>query len=295
MKKIFCPICNSNKIETRCELNEDNIDNFLEFSKIKYNSFLEEIVNQGLHPKIYGCNDCMYCWYNEIPTDKQLMEMYMKANSLGLNPHSKSKQLKKKSNTLLINGILRILNKKNKINLLDYGSGKGEFSKLASNYSINVTAFEPSISRNSLKLTKNINYVNDLGVLKNKIKFDLIVLDNVLEHLPNPESKLLELKKYCSKDTLIYINVPNLLRAHEGKNIWKNWPYRKKSMVHTMAPFEHLSGFTPKSLEILLYKCKFFEVSNLVNLIFSPNLFFKKIILNLFNLGGSTIKIVKIK
>lgn len=295
MTKIICPICNSNKIETKCELNEDNFDNFLEFSRVKYNSFLEKIVNQGLHPKIYGCNDCMYCWYNEIPTDKQLMEMYKKANSLGLSSHLKNKKLKEKSNILLLKGILKICNKKNKINLLDYGSGHGEFSELASNHYINVTAFEPSISRNSLKSTKNINYVNDLGILKDKIKFDLIILDNVLEHLPNPESKLLELKKYCTKDTLIYINVPNLLRAHEGKNIWKNWPYRKKSMVHTMAPFEHLSGFTPKSLEILLHKCKFVEVSILDNLIFSPNLFLKKIILNLFNLGGSTIKIVKIK
>ena len=296
MQKNCCPVCDSVKTEIKCELDDTNRDRFLEFSEIKFSGYLQEIINIGLHPIIYGCNQCGFCWYNEIPTNNQLMKMYSCGKSLGLTPTFEHKIIKEKAITELLNGLLRIIKKNNNISLLDYGSGKGGFSQMASVSGFNVTAFEPSLSRNMLKTKKNINYINDLSVLKNsKIKFDVIVLDNVLEHLPDPKLALLEIHKYCNKNTIIYVSVPNILRAHEGKDIWDLWPYKKDTMVHTMAPFEHLSGFTPKSLDLLLKKCSYSNISQIDNFIFSPLIFIKKIILNLFSLGGSTMRIIKIK
>lgn len=292
MSNLSCPICNSTNTEIRCELDNTNQDSFFEFSKVKFSSYLDEIVKQGLHPLIYGCNNCKFCWYNEIPTNDQLMKMYSKGI---VKPTTEYFKFKDKLNSKLLKGILRITKKNKNIKLLDYGSGSGRFSKMASSFGVNVTSYEPSLSRNELKSTKNINYINDLKLLNKSIdKFDVIILDNVLEHLPNPKHTISEIRKYCDKNTLIYISVPNILRAHEGKEIWKVWPYKNKR-VHTMAPFEHLSGFTSKSLDLLLKKCMYTKISLIDNFIFSPLLFFKKIILNLFKLGGSTVKIVKIK
>ena len=296
MSNICCPVCDSKKTEVKCQLDDTNRDRFLEFSEIKFSGYLQEILDDGLHPIIIGCNQCGFCWYNEIPTDDQLMKMYSSGKSLGVTSASEQKIIKEKSITKLINGLLRITKKNKNISLLDYGSGRGDFSQMASISGFNVTAFEPSLSRNMLKEKKKINYINDLSVLKNsKIKFDVVVLDNVLEHLPDPSLALSEIHNYCNKNTIIYVSVPNILRAHEGKAIWDLWPYKKDTMIHTMAPFEHLSGFTPKSLDLLLKKCSYSNISQIDNFIFSPLIFLKKIILNLFSLGGSTIRIIKIK
>ena len=294
MLKKNCPVCDHTNTEIRCELDSTNKDNFVEFSNIKFGGYLEEIVKKGLHTVIYGCNNCKFCWYNEIPTHDQLMTMYSKGQCT-VNQTDEYNKVKDKHNRYILKGLLRIIKKNNNIKLLDYGSGIGRFSKLASSLGIEVSSFEPSLSRNQLKSIKNINYINDLKLLdESNIKFDAIILDNVLEHLPDPKDKMLEIRKYCDNNTLIYISVPNILRAHEGKEIWNVWPYKNKR-VHTMAPYEHLSGFTPKSLDILLSNCSYTNTSFLNNLIFSPTIFIKKIILNLFRLGGSTMRIVKIK
>jgi len=291
MSKVPCPVCESLNTEIRCELDRTNNDSFFEFSKIKFSGYLDEIVNEGLHPIIYGCNICKFSWYNEIPTDDQLIMMYSKGV---VKPTTEYYDFKDKLNSKLLNGLLRIIKKNKDIKLLDYGSGTGRFSNLASSLGIEVTSFEPSLSRNQLKSKKNINYINDIKLLdKSNIKFDAIILDNVLEHLPDPKNAILEIRKFCNKNTLIYLSVPNIIRAHEGKEIWNVWPYKNKR-VHTMAPFEHLSGFSPKSLDILLKKCMFKNISIIEEFIFSPTSFFKKIILNIFRLGGSTIRIVKI-
>ena len=297
MSNICCPVCDSKKTEVKCQLDDTNRDRFLEFSEIKFSGYLQEILDDGLHPIIIGCNQCGFCWYNEIPTEDKLMKMYSSGKSLGVTSTSEYKIIKEKSITKLLNGLLRITKKNKNISLLDYGSGRGKFSQIASASGFNVTAFEPSLSRNLLKKTKNINYINDLSVLKNsKIKFDVVVLDNVLEHLPDPKRALLEIRKYCNTNTIVYISVPNMLRTHEGRKIWDLWPYKKGSkVVHSMAPFEHLVGFTPKSLDLLLKKCSYSNISQIDNFIFSPLIFLKKIILNLFSLGGSTIRIINIK
>ena len=109
-----CPVCESLDTDIRCELDKTNQDSFFEFSKVKFSGYLDEIVKKGLHPLIYGCNDCKFCWYNEIPTNDQLMKMYSKAI---VKPTSEYFKFKDKLNSQLLKGILRIT-KKNKIFLL---------------------------------------------------------------------------------------------------------------------------------------------------------------------------------
>ncbi len=56
------------------------------------------------------------------------------------------------------------------------------------------------------------------------------------------------------------ITVPNILRCPEGEKIWDEWPF-DGTRAHTMAPFEHLQGFIPKSLETAFNNANFVPVS----------------------------------
>jgi len=85
----------------------------------------------------------------------------------------------------------------------------------------------------------------------NGSRFDVINLEQVLEHVPDPNKILLNIRSYCSDATIVRITVPNILWCEEGKDIWRLWPFDGQR-THVMAPFEHLHGFTPSSLVNLI-------------------------------------------
>ena len=67
--------------------------------------------------------------------------------------------------------------------------------------------------------------------------------EQVLEHVPNPAEVLRALRECCTPETVVRIAVPNILRAWEGRGFWKVWPFDGQR-PHTLAPFEHLHGFS---------------------------------------------------
>ena len=97
--------------------------------------------------------------------------------------------------------------------------------------------------------------IHSIDELRNR-KFDAIQLEQVLEHVPDPLVTLSQLREYCKSNTVIRITVPNLLRDRNAAKIWTTWPFDGVS-PHILAPFEHLHGFTPKSLDILVYRSRY--------------------------------------
>jgi hypothetical protein len=97
--------------------------------------------------------------------------------------------------------------------------------------------------------------VSDLAELDGS-KFAVVQLEQVLEHVTDPLATLQTIRRHCLPDALVRVTVPNLLRADEGGALWEEWPFNG-SRPHTMAPFEHLQGFTPKSLRILVQRAGF--------------------------------------
>jgi SAM-dependent methyltransferase len=123
-----------------------------------------------------------------------------------------------------------------KISILDYGCGNGSFLKyLKLNNFEDLTGFEFNIREEK---NKRITFYNDLKCLKNsKKKFDVIVLNHVLEHIKDPVIKLTMIKKYFLKNNgKIFIEVPNYA-------IFENIGIKPGNLVK-----EHFSQFTTKSL-----------------------------------------------
>jgi SAM-dependent methyltransferase len=130
--------------------------------------------------------------------------------------------------------------------LLDYGSGFGRWAIAAVLEGFEVTAYEPAISRGTEGAKCGFELLHDAALLSGR-KFDAINLEQVLEHVPDPLSVLQEIRGLCAPGAIVRITVPNIYRTNEGAELWRDWPYNGQR-VHTMAPFEHLHGFTPISL-----------------------------------------------
>jgi len=88
--------------------------------------------------------------------------------------------------------------------------------------------------------------IDDLIALN--VKYDLIILSHVLEHVTDIESFVKKLQKICHKKTLLYIEVPGLFGFFRDSRFYDfNF-----SRFHTLA---HNYNFTLSSLERFLKKC----------------------------------------
>lgn len=245
----LCPTCGGARHKRRAGIDEGNRDRFYRFSKLKYGGLLDDWMNE-LQPEIVACDDCGHHWYLRQPSPEQLSLMY--ASGRPLLPGTVSRE----PTSSMIAEMRRLANLSGKTapRLLDFGSGFGRWARAAARTGLRVYAYEPSEARGAESVDE-FTLVHDLAEMP-KIQFDLINLEQVLEHVPAPLETLEQLKAYISPETILRVRVPNILRPPEGADIWKAWPYDGKR-VHIMAPFEHLHGFVPLSLIALLNRSGF--------------------------------------
>ena len=133
------------------------------------------------------------------------------------------------------------------LNHLDFGSGLGQCIEASSSLGWKSVGIEMNdfciklCDSKKLKVYKDFKYLN-----KNK-KYDVITLFEVIEHLPNPDETLKELKYRLSNKGILIITCPNWnsLERFIFKNTWK-----------VIDP-EHYHYFTKKTILSILKKNNF--------------------------------------
>lgn len=86
-------------------------------------------------------------------------------------------------------------------------------------------------------------------------KFDCIVFNDVLEHLPNPERALLVAREYLSENGVVVASITNVLHFY---NVWQvltqqDWKYEDSGIMDST----HLRFFTKKSIIRMFETCGF--------------------------------------
>jgi len=239
-----CPTCGSERYARLVAINDGNRDRYRRFSDVKYGGHLDDWI-ATLEPEIVVCGHCRHHWYLRQPSPVQLSLMY--ANGRRLLPGAVSRE--PTMEMLVEMRRFAKLAGKNQPRLLDFGSGFGRWARAAAKAGFRVHAYEPSEARGS-ESVEEFTLVHDLSEIAG-MRFDAINLEQVLEHVPDPEETLRTITAFCTPNTVLRIRVPNILRPPEGSRVWADWPYDGKR-VHAMAPFEHLHGFTRLSLVNLI-------------------------------------------
>lgn len=89
----------------------------------------------------------------------------------------------------------------------------------------------------------------------NENKYDLIIISGLLHELENPESFLEDLKRFCTKKTLVHISVPNALSFHRLlavemgliKDVYELSDVQKKMQQFSTFSLEILRGLANKN------------------------------------------------
>ena len=117
---------------------------------------------------------------------------------------------------------LKLINSESrKGRILDIGAGVGDFLSVCKNDGWHTIGIEPSEKAKNIAKNKGVPFVEKLSELENN-SFDVITMWHVLEHVPDLEHQICELKRLIKSDGTIIIAVPNFksFDANHYKEFW---------------------------------------------------------------------------
>ena len=205
-----------------------NLKKYLTFTKKPKNEVSFGLSRKEYLRYYYRCNDCghLIAKHKDFFTKNLYKEKYFKntyKSKTKLNEIlEKIKKLppEKSDNYHRLKRIKKMANiifGKNKLNLLDVGSGTGIFpiGMISKKYSI--TALEPNKDSVDFMIKKSKSKIEAiqadyLKIRVNKLKkYHLITFNKVLEHVEKPILFLKKTLKLLKRKNLIYIEVPDVL------------------------------------------------------------------------------------
>lgn len=207
---------------------------------------LKEIKVKGLN--LIKCKKCGLEWQKKFPTPKELNKIY---SNYFQNKIDYSKNLFWKK--IYSEYVKKI--KPGKI--LDIGCGLGDFLQILKKnkwtiYGIDLN--KKSVDESKKKLNTNRIFNKKIEDYSPKIKFKLITMFDLIEHVYKPDKILKKSYKILKKGGYILINTPDTSNWFK-KVFGKNWFQYKE---------EHLYYFNKKSL-ILLLKKQGFKIMKIKN------------------------------
>ncbi len=232
--------------ETICVCGNKEYKNILKFDRCKNRYEIIICKNCGIiRPKFYfSRKDIINLYQTDYRNDK-------------LKTHEKSDYLYKKlseaknirDNWDIIEQYVNFSGSR-KLKILDIGAGGGGFlDKYKNIHECYAADYETNwlghAEKNNIKIIKG----GIKEVLKKKIRFDLIILNHVVEHWSDFESEIKDLKKLCEiYKTKVFIEVPGLDSLKLG---------RRNGDIREDVVFYHYHYFTSYTLKILFEKYGF--------------------------------------
>ena len=200
-------------------------------------------------------------YVKNIPTKKKLSEYYEK-KYFKVNPRYSTKTKKFEEiyydyqSRIRLEFILSKFKNKKKKTLLDVGAGTGRFLYYTKNFIKNSVGVDFGVDQLKYKLQKKIKLIkeNPVNFLKNNtINFDIITLNNIVEHSDNVDELFDVLKKKVKKSTLILVCIPNDFSELQ-KHLMKNKLVKSRYWISYP---DHLHYFDSKNFIKFIMKKKF--------------------------------------
>jgi len=204
--------------------------------------------------RIVKCKKCNLVFLNPRPQKKYIKMFYKTDSYWGRDLISKKtlgnyQKEREKSYGKIYD---LIPDKKGKI--LDIGAGIGLFLSKFKEEGWDVEGVEYSKEASNYALIQFGIKIQSRDFLEKKIinKFDVVTMNNVLEHLYKPLETLIKVNKTLKDDGFLIIAVPNL-DSLGFKIFGKNW--------YPLQPPIHLYHFTPITINKMLKKAGFVKIN----------------------------------
>jgi 2-polyprenyl-3-methyl-5-hydroxy-6-metoxy-1,4-benzoquinol methylase len=105
--------------------------------------------------------------------------------------------------------------------ILDIGAGTGDFLTVAKNNGWQAVGIEPGEKAKSIAIKKGVSFVNQTSELESH-SFDVITMWHVLEHVPDLDFQIKELKRLLKPTGSLIVAVPNF-KSYDAKHYGAFW------------------------------------------------------------------------
>ena len=205
------------------------------------------------------CHSCGIKFTNPRPLPKNIFNYYKSEDYISHSNTSKGfiNKLYKIIRTYTLTRKIQLIKKyKTRGNLLDIGSGSGEFLFTISANKFSVTGVEPDQKARNFSISKYKLTVFDESFLAqpHSKNFDVITMWHVLEHVYDLPQRINQLSNLLNDDGILIVAVPNA-SSYDAKKYGGYW-----------AAYDlprHLYHFTKKDIW-LLFKNHGFEINKIV-------------------------------
>ena len=128
--------------------------------------------------------------------------------------------------------------------ILDIGAGTGDFLTVAKKDGWEATGIEPSDRAKSIAISKGISFVSNTTDLPDA-SFDVISMWHVLEHIPDLDFQIKELKRLLKPKGTLIVAVPNF-KSFDAKHYGAFWAAYDVPI--------HFWHFSKKAMQLLFEK-----------------------------------------
>ena len=256
-----CPTCNSSNTTVVAQMSAQQI--------INSSPYYDESWYERLQVKpesLFGvskCDDCQFVFSSQVPDDEFLDKIYGSSDSLdsGIAVFARPARaaFAYHSYATLLDAIAEHMQKDDrgvvseKVKILDIGCafGTGSLGLAVEGYPYEVFGVEWSQATRDYLAKQGMHTYKTLDDVDSTLKFDGIILNDVLEHVPDPVAFVSKLANHCHKNTAVWVNVPDFIEWRLN-DILAQMRQGSMNVPTDMNPWEHLSYFTPQSLTNLM-------------------------------------------
>ena len=243
-----CPICSGKNIKFLLNQRDKNLNVFKQYSLSKCINcqaiFLNPQPTSNESERFYPKEK--YYSLDKVKTKKESIKTKIKLKLYKLY-FSEDKNLFKRALFSPIKFMIRGTIVEKDKNLLDIGSGSGQFLYEMKTLGLEVYGIEPGKFDEDGNKKYNLN-IKNFDLIKAKYPkehFDIITLNHVLEHINNPSETLLEIRRILKKEGTFILGVPNT-NSLAYKLFEKNW--------YQLDIPRHIINYSDKNIKILLEK-----------------------------------------
>lgn len=219
---------------------------------------------------IINCKSCGYWHVYPIPSEEELNTYYENKYYKSLiNTENRSMTDKKNDHdgfyTIYYEDKLRhinnILPKEMPRTIIDIGAGYGDFLSFMNKNDWSVQGIEPSKEAYDFSKNEDLNIrcghfeeILDLGFKKSSV----VTLNNVLEHLREPERVLLEIKEHLLlPDGILSIAIPNDFSFFQNLQMKTTLKDNLDKQYYWVCPLDHLNYWSHETIQKFLIRLGF--------------------------------------
>ena len=248
-----CPLCASTQSQQLATMDAQQI--------IQSNTYYDDSLYTKLNIKpndsfsISQCTTCQFVFSSSIPSQAFLSSLYETNDTAGearifARPDRAAFLFKSLSTLLTTMARLQPSQHQKKLRILDIGCayGVGSLGLAMQHYPYEISGVELSEStRNYLEQQGMTTYRTTEDIPSNQ-SFDGILLNDILEHIPEPLNFLEKIRSISHPNTAIWVNVPNFVDWRLS-TIVQQANSGSTQVPKDFNPWEHLSYFSPQSLD----------------------------------------------